>query len=761
MNAQPMTIEQAVALHQTGEWDRAAVAYDNILAAEPHNANALHLSGVIALQRGDYTEAVRRIEQALSVSPQQAAFHNNLGTAYQGLEQWEQAEAHFRAALAVNAEFVDAHYNLARLCYQQGKLDEALAEFAIVLQHQPLMAQAHHHMALVLRRLGRFDDAIASLMQAISIEPSSTEFAFALAVTYARAGQTDTAIAAFRRLCWQSPEHTEARLELAGLLINLGRWEEAVSQLHEIVERDPNHARGWHFLATIHLRRLELSQAERCARHALHLKPGFAAAHNTLGSLLREKGQLTEAIAAFEEAICLSPQAAEPYANLAAVQQIQGRPQEAVATYRRALELESGSPRIHSNLLMALHYDDTQTPEEILAEHQRWYQQHVRPTIAPPPRVVDCGQSRKLRIGYLSGDFRAHSVANFIEPILRNHDRSKFYVTCYSDVTVPDAVTARLKERADLWRNVHSGTDADVRQMIIEDEIDILIDLAGHTGGNRLQVLASRAAPVQMTHLGYGGTTGLPEVDYRLTDPVTDPLGESPRHSEQLLRLPTGVLCYAQPPQCPPVAPLPYLSSGMITFGSFNNMSKINRSVIELWAKILNDIPASRLLLKNVSLTDPTTAETVREMFRSLGIASERLDLRGHVDSQREHLGLYGQVDITLDTFPYTGATTTCESLWMGVPVVTLRGDTYVGRLSASLLTQLGRPDWIAESAQAYRSIAVTLARDPDQLAGIRRELRERMSDSPICDATVATRELERLYRESWNHYCRGSRQAG
>ncbi|QDT51886.1 TPR repeat-containing protein YrrB [Symmachiella dynata] len=761
MDGQPVTIQAAVALHQAGAWDRAAQAYEQILTADPQNVDALHLTGVIAHQRGEYEDAIQWIQRALQLRPRNATFHNNLGNALQAVGRYDAAEQHFQTALEISPQSVDARFNLGALRQEQGQWNAALAEFAAVVRQQPGMAKAYHRLGMIFKRQGQLAEAERCLSEALVHDPNFDEAALLLAKTHRAAGRTDEALQQFQRLCAKSPQQIDAHFELAATLLDCGRFDEAIVQLSNVIQRAPDHARAHHHLGVAHLRRLHLIEAEVCFREAVRLRPDFAMAHNSLGSLLHERGELSAAADCFSESIRLLPQAAEPRANLAGILQLQGRPTEAIAAYRSALQIDDSSARIHSNLLMTLHYDPEQSAEEIFEEHQRWSRRHVVPTAAAPRLKNNPLQSRPLRIGYLSADFRAHSVASFIEPLLKSHDRRSVHVSCYSDVTAPDDVTVRLKAHADTWRDVQGKTDQEVLKMIVDDEIDILVDLAGHTGGNRLLVLAQRAAPVQITHLGYGGTTGIPAIDYRLTDVVADPPGESRRHVEELAYLRNGIFCYAPPLNAPPVAPAPCLENGYVTFGSFNNLAKINSSVVKLWAAILHDIPTSRLFMKSHSFLDAATREDFLRMFSQHGINPARLDLLGQVATLREHLDLYGRIDIALDSFPYTGATTTCESLWMGVPVVTLRGHQYVGRLSASLLTQIGCPELIAETPQAYQEIACTLAEDLPRLGNVRPQLREQMAQSPVCDAANAAREMETLYRDMWQRWCRGNRKAG
>ena len=457
-------------------------------------------------------------------------------------------------------------------------------------------------------------------------------------------------------------------------------------------------------------------------RRALTIDPNYAVAHNNLGNLLKDDGKLDEAVACYRSALAINPDLAST----------------------------------HSNLLLSMHYGAAFTPEEIFAESRDWDAAHATPRaerIRPLQNTPD--PERRLRIGYVSPDFRAHSVSFFVEPLLASHDRGTVEVFCYAEVPCPDEITERLQVLADGWRSTVGLTDADLAQRIREDRIDILIDLAGHTAGNRLLAFAERPAPVQVTWLGYGATTGMTEMDYRLTDAVVDPVEEAGKfYSETLARLPHAFLCYAPPTEAPEVAPLPALSNGQITFGSFNNPSKTGPETVGVWAQVLHEVPGSRLLMKSNQLRDESLCEIFREQFAAHGIAGARIEFMPKIPALSDHLAAYGRVDIALDPFPYNGATTSLEAAWMGVPMIALRGDRFVSRMSASILTQLDLTDLLADTAEDYVERAAALARDTEHLADLRRQLRPRMRASPLCDAQTFVRDLEAAYRDMWRCWC-------
>jgi len=360
-----------------------------------------------------------------------------------------------------------------------------------------------------------------------------------------------------------------------------------------------------------------------------------------------------------------------------------------------------------------------------------------------------------LRVGYVSPDFRRHPVASFIEPILAAHDRKRFEVFCYAVHLKPDAVTARLKALADHWREIGSLDAEAAANLIREDGIDVLVDLAGHTANNRLAVFARKPAPMQATYLGYPGSTGLPAIDWRITDAVADPLGAAEAlHTEKLMRLPETFQCFQKPSDAPAIGPVPMLKAGHVTFASFNMLAKVHPALVARWAGILHAVENSRLVLKAAPFRDAGTRAHYHAMFATHGIAAERIELLGYIQSPAAHFALYNRIDVALDTDPYNGATTTCEALWMGVPVVTLAGRSHVGRVGTALLTHLGLEDLIAATPEDYVARAVSLARDPAKLASLRETLRPRMEASSLTDPARFTKALEDAYREMWRQWC-------
>jgi protein O-GlcNAc transferase len=469
------------------------------------------------------------------------------------------------------------------------------------------------------------------------------------------------------------------------------------------------------------------------------------------------RGRLEEAVTYLKRALQIDPAFSWTYYNLGTALSDQGLLSQGELFYRRALQIKPDLSVAYSSILLLMNYSTYYTAHSVFSEHlgfENQFAKHLYPSSLH--YANDPSPSRRLKIGYVSPDFRRHSVNYFIEPALAYHNHEHFEVFCYSDVLRPDTVTERLQRYTDQWRNIAGKPDERVAELIWKDGIDILVDLAGHTGYNRMLTFARKPAPVQISYLGYPNTTGLSAVDYRFVDAYTDPPGlTDPFYTEKLMRMPESFLCYLPDDDSPPVGDLPALKSGHITFGSFNIFQKVSHETIALWAEILKKLPDSYLIMKSPSFYDQTTRNYATSRFLIRGIAPERIELRARMPSFREHLDLYNRVDIGLDTYPYNGTTTTCEALWMGVPVVTLAGNTHASRVGTSLLSNIGLPELVAKTTEEYISIAVTLAKDFGRLQSLREHLRHRMTYSPLCDAKRFTTNLEMCYRKIWEIWCK------
>ena len=559
-----------------------------------------------------------------------------------------------------------------------------------------------------------------------------------------------------RPLLAADPDNADILHVLGLALHKSGESDAGVALMARAISRNPRQPDFLINLANIHRERGELAAAEPLLRRAVALAPQYGKAWQVLASLLRQLEQISEAVACRRKAVALDPTSAALLLRLGSALVDARQVAEGLSFYRQALAREPQNLAAHSSLALSSHYLPGDKAA-LFALHQGAGAALAAKLPVPAPHGNAQDPERRLRIGYVSADFHQHSVAFFLAPVLAAHDAAEVEVFAYSDVAKPDAVTAKLRAMVPQWRDVRGMTDAALADLVRADGIDILVDLAGHTAGNRLGVFARKAAPVQVSWLGYPDTTGLAAMDARLTDAIADPDGADDFAVEKLLRLPDGFLCYGASDDAPSVAPPPAGLAGPVTFGSFNNLPKLSDETLDLWAQVLLAVPDSRLLLKARGLDDPAIRRGVIARFALAGVDPARLRFAGRVRDYAGHMALYGEIDIGLDSLPYNGTTTTCEALWMGVPTVTLAGDRHCARVGASLLTRVGLEECIAATPEDYVAIAARLAVDRARLAELRGGMRARLQASPLMDAKGFTASLEEAYRGLWRGWCAAS----
>lgn len=738
--------------HGAGRLPEAEQQFRSILALAPDHAESLHRLGVIAYQRGRHELAIELIGQAIAVDRKVAAFHCNLGNALKALRRLDEAGARYRRALELNPRDTVTLNNLGNVFKAQGKTREAVTCYQRALALKPGDAEVHNNLGNALLDRSELDGAAERYERALALRPDYADAQYNLANVRRDQGRLDAAVEAYERALALRPDHFESHNNLGAVLMAQGRADEAALRYECALALRPGDAQANTNLGIVFRGQHKLDGAIALFERALATRPDFAEAHYNLGLALAERGRLDEAMARYGRALDLKADYAEAYNALGLALMGQGKVDAAVTQYQRALDHRPDYSVARDNLLLCLNYSD-RSSAEIFAEHRRWDEVHAG--AAPAAHLNRRDRGRRLRIGYVSGDFKQHSVAWFVGPLLAAHDPDAVEVFAYAEVMWPDSTTARLKMLPDHWRSTVGMSDEALADQIRADRIDILVDLAGHTANNRLTMFARKPAPIQVSWLGYPNTTGLSAIDYRLVDAITDPAGEADAWaSERLVRLEGGFLCYAPPPDAPDVGPPPSLVKGGVTFGSFNNPSKLAMATLDAWAEVLKRTATARLLLKGGSLGDETTRAQFQAWFGERGVAPDRLRLLGPTADSADHLAIYNDIDIALDPFPYNGATTTCEALWMGAPVVTLLGDRHAGRVGASLLTQVGLPELIAADADDYVEIATRLAADRVRLTETRRTLRPRMAASPLCDAPAFARKVEAAYREMWTQWC-------
>ena len=756
-------LQTALSHHQAGRLAQAGAIYQDILSDLPGQVDALYLLGVVKLQEGDAGAAVELSGKAIANKPDFAEAHNNLGNAYKDRGRLDEAVAAFRKAVELKPDFAEAHNNLGIALKDRGKLDDVVAAFRKAVELKPDFAEAHNNLGNALKDQGKADDAEAAYRKALELKPDYAMAHNNLGNVLEIQGKGDDAEAAYRKALELKPDDAMAYNNLGVLLGERGNPVDAEAVIRKALALKPDYAMAHNNLGNVLEIQGKLEDAMAAYRKAVSLKPDYAEAYNNLGIVLKIRGHCVDAEAAYRTALELKPDYALAYSNLGNALKSQGRLEDAMASYRKALELDPGFASAHGNLLLSLNYDDRISQKDIFDESRRWDEAHGAPRSGRRRSHANSRDAeRRLRIGYVSPDFREHSVSYFLGPLIAGHDRSRFEVFCYAEVTHPDDTTARYRGLADGWHSTVGEKDPAIAARIQEDGIDILVDLAGHTADNRQLVFAARPAPVQVAWLGYPNTTGQSAMDYRISDAIADP--EAPGdalYSETLVRLAGGFLCYGPPADAPEIAGSPALDGGHVTFGSFNNLSKVTPPVVAAWARILDAVPGSRLLIKSRPLADEETRARYLEMFAAHGTDTGRVELLSWIPSKSGHLGAYGRVDIGLDPFPYNGTTTTCEAMWMGVPVITLSGDRHAGRVGASILTRVGLTEFITGTAAAYVEAAMKLADDRDRLSELRHGLRRRLRGSLLCDGAAFTRDVEAAYRDMWRQWCAGGQASG
>ena len=642
---------------------------------------------------------------------------------------------------------------LAVVLNQNGKINESLVASQKSVELEPNDSGAHNNLGNTLKALGRLEEAIISQKKAIALKPDYAETHYNLGATLKQFGKLEEAIVSYNKAIKLKPDYTEAHYNLGVILKVLGKLEKAEASYRQAIISKPDYVKAHNNLGTTLQELGKLEGAEKSYQQAILLRPDFVDAHYNLGITLQDLGKLKEAEKSYRQAILLKPDYAKAHNNLGNLLKQPGRLEEAFYSYNKAIEIKANYSDAYSNKNLCLNHSSLWSPLFIYKQHLEFEKQFGKlENVSSHSLPLKKNNGERLRIGYVSADFRKHSVAFFFEPLLQNHSSNIVETFCYYNNPIVDATTKRLMVNCDHWRSIFGISNRNITNLIKKDKIDILVDLSGHTAGNSLLVFAQKPSPIQVTWLGYPNTTGLSAIDYRFTDLIADPIGEADDlHSEKLLRLPHGFQCYQGNEKILVEKELPLMKCEHITFGSFNDVSKLTPEVIKIWSKILQAVPKSRLVLKFPKLD--TNTSYYQELFVNEGIAKERTEFYKRSPNIEEHLQLYKTIDIGLDPFPYNGATTTCEALWMGVPVITLLGDRHVGRVGASILTNVDLTSFIAQDINSYIELAVEMSTKTEYLKKIRAGLRKRMQNAPLCDAVSFASDIETAYLDMWHKY--------
>ena len=709
---------QAIEAHKSGQLQDAERLYRSILEVQPKHADANHNLGVLAVGVGKPEAALPFLKVALDASPEHGQF-------------W----LSYISALIEAKQFIDAQTVLGegkRLGLTGDAFIQMEQKLTVKLEAQE-PSQQDLNALLSEYNAGNFDSA-EHLAKTLTQKYPGHPFGWkVLGSLMSQTGRLKEALIAKQQAVRLSSDDAEAHSNLGNTLRDLGRLTEAEHSVREAIQLKPDFADAHNNLGNV-LKDLErLSEAESNYREAIRLKPDFAEAHNNLGNALIDLGRISEAESSFREALRLKPNYADAHSNLGNALIDLGRISEAESNYREALRLKPDFAEAHSNLLFGLNYAESISTQAALTEARR-YGSTVSSRAVPKftSWETPCNAS-KLRIGFVSGDLRNHPVGYFAQGLLEHLDRKQFELIAFPTTLKSDDLTIRIKPLCQGWIPIFGKTDREAAALIHQQSIHVLIDLSGHTDGNRLPVFSYKPAPVQASWLGYFATTGLAEMDYFLGDPHMAPKNEHHHFSEQVWNLPETWLCLTPPSQTIPVSPLPALKNRYITFGNFGNLSKMGEEVVKRWALILRCVPNSKLFLKARQLADAAVVRETQRRFANHDVAVDRLILEAP-SARAEYLAAYNRVDMVLDTFPYPGGTTSSEALWMGVPVLTLKGDRFLSRLGESIARNAGQANWIAEDLDDYVNKAVAFASDLPRLADMRATLRQRVLETPLFD---------------------------
>ena len=751
-NPSPQDVNKLFALFAAARYLEAAALAQAMTNRFPRHPFGWKALGLTLRMAGRKVDALAPARRAVALSPQDAEAHSNLGSVLSDLGQLADAAVSFRRALAIKPDFAEVQGNLGNVLHGLGQLEDAMASYRRALALKPDNAQVHNNLCVILRVVGRLEEAEVSGNRAVTLKPDYAQAHNNLGATLKDLGRLEAAEASYLRAVELKPDYAEAHYNLGQVLKDLRRLEAAEASYRRAVEIKPDFAEAHNNLGAALQDIGRFDEAVASYRRSLEIKPDYAEAHNSLGAALNDLGHPDEAAASYRRALEIKPDLVEALSNLGSVLKDLGKPVEAMASCRRALAIEPDFTQVHSNLVLTMLYHAGNEAELIDAELHRWNEQHAVPL--KPDILAHANErspERRLRIGYVSPDFRDHVVGYNLLPLFERHDHRNFEIFGYAQVTQPDVVTRRFQSCCDHWCDVVPCTDAQLADRIRQDRIDILVDLALHTAHNRLPAFARKPAPVQVSFAGYPGGAGLEALDYHLTDAFLEPPHvERALSFDEAWHLPASFWCYEGLAVELPVGSLPAVAEGRVTFGCLNNFCKFNDRTLQLWARVVRSVAGSRLLM---FAPNGSARERTLSLLEQAGLTADRVEFSDRL-SRENYFALYGRIDIGLDTFPYNGHTTSLDSYWMGVPVVTLVGATAVSRAGWSQLSNLGLTEFAAETPDEYVRIASQLASDLPRLATLRAGLRERMRRSPLMDGAQFARGIESAYRTMWQRWC-------
>lgn len=742
-----------------GNHQSAINAYEQAIILKPDFSDAFVALGCALEDMGRNYEAVSYYRQALGIQPSAVEVQLALANLLKAIGCLDEAVVEYRKILVLQPDFAEVRGNLGNVLHELGLFSDAAESYRRVLVLRPNDAIAHNNLGNALRELGCAAESLASYRKAVETDPGFSVAHFNIGLAMQRMRHNKQALKSYKTAVDINPEYVEAHLNMGFLLRDFAQLEQAESCCRKALASRPNCAEAHLCLGNIHQDRGHYDNAIASYLHALALRQNYTDAYINLGAALTMIGHLNDAVENYKRALEIQPNNAETQNNLGTAFLNLGRLEEGMACCYRALDLKPDYTAAFSNLLFQHNYLEDQSTSSMLVEARK-FGDLVAAMARPRTKWnVTSDSSRSLRVGLVSGDLRQHPVGYFIEGVLKElaflaSDRLKIFA--YSSRDVNDPTSKRIQTYCHQWRLIAGMSDQELAEIIASECIDVLIDLSGHTAHNRLPVFAWKPAPVQVSWLGYFATTGVAAIDYFLADPWTAPLTLESQFSEKIWRLPETRLCFTAPETDVPVSSLPALQNGYVTFGCFNNLNKINATVVALWARILIAIPRSRLLLKCAQFQDGSIREEILRKFSAHGVHPTRLTLEQFVP-RANYLLAYQRVDIGLDPFPFPGGTTTAESLWMGVPVLTLAGSSFLSLQGVGLMMNAGLKEWVATDQENYLERAIVLASKLQELAALRSELRRQVTTSPVFDSTRFAKHFEDALRGMWQQWCADS----
>ena len=744
---------KAVQFEASGKYKEAEKICQSIIKKDNKQIDAWHMLGIIAIKTGN-KDSIKYLKRACNLNKEEPVFHYNLAIAYEKNGLISESEQSYENAIKIKPDYIDAYNNLGLLLKNNNRLYDAIQIFQKAINIKPDFFPAYTNIGTILRQLGKFDQALKYFNKAIELNPLEADAYNNMGNLFQDRGDMLSAIDSYEKALKINTNYVEAYSNLGNALRVCGNIKRAESILLKALELYPDYAYAHNNLALVYTDMNKYDKAMKSFKCAIKIDPMLITTYLNIAGLCIKNGDLYNAIYYSKRAISMDNNYAEAYSNLGIAFSRQGNIEESITNLKKAIKIKPDYFNAYSNYLFTLNYDHRLTSEQIYNEHKNYGNLLIN--LQSNNNFLNSkNYDRPLNIGYISPDFYQHSVAFFVEAILKNHNKNQFKTFCYADNLNIDSFSEKLKKLPYKWIKTCGFSDEQLYNKIRSDKIDILVDLTGHTANNRLLVFARKAAPIQITYLGYPNTTGLKAMQYRITDEYADKPGyKDNEYSEKLIRIPKTFLCYSPPDDDHETVFPPVIKKKYITFGSFNIPSKINTNVISLWSIILKKVPDSKIMLKSKYFGCQITKDLFINRFKKKGIKKNRIIIMGYLPSFNDHRKMYDNVDISLDTFPYNGTTTTCEALWMGVPVITLNGDRHASRVGVSILNSIGLIDFIADNEDDYINKAIYLANDIELLSNIRKNLRKLMKKSPLTDGIVFTKKLESLYRNLWKNHC-------